>query len=241
MSSGMQTEQFFCNLRYGYSATKLANKAMVIVILAFIEGKTSTTFKYDLLEYYRLMPEGTKNTGLYRKEFNRQERQKLEDPSANPEDFDVSLIEKLLRRMKHLTGLALHYDNKVQVKVIRNDASHDIPDLSVCEIEDKLTDMELLYKKLVERVLTEKGKIPEFIRKKTEDIKKDFKDLRNPISETLTAIDIDVYTKEKQEYENKLLEATKESCRVHLTKIYKESYDVNPVDWLDINQQFNAE
>ncbi|CAL4163583.1 unnamed protein product, partial [Meganyctiphanes norvegica] len=212
MSSGMplQTEQFFRNLRYGHAATKLAKKAMVIVILAFIEGKTSTTFKDVLLEYYRLMPEGTKNTGLYRKEFNRQERQKLEDPSANPEDFDVSLIEKLLRRMKHLTGLALHYNNKVwtedspsgsnssieyliyQVKVIRNDASHDIPDLSVREIEDKLTNMELLYTKLVERVLTEKGKTPDFIRKKTEDIKKDFKDLRNPISETLTAKDIDV-------------------------------------------------
>ncbi|CAL4070492.1 unnamed protein product [Meganyctiphanes norvegica] len=260
MSSGMTShdEQFFRKLRYGYAATKIANKAMVIILLAFTEGKISATFKDVLLEYYRLLPEGGKREGLYKKEFNQQERQKLEDPSTNPEDFDITLIDKLLRRMKQLTGLAFHY-NKVwtedsppgsnsrteyliyQVKVIRNDASHGIPDLTVREIEDKLTDMEVLYSNLVERVLNEKGKTPEFIRNKTEDIRKDFKELRNPISETLTAKDIAVYTKEKQELEHQLLKTTRESCRVHLTKIYQESYNFNPADWLDIDQPLNTE
>ncbi|CAL4145175.1 unnamed protein product [Meganyctiphanes norvegica] len=257
MSTGksLLTEAELRYVRYWHGATVIGKKVMVIVLLAYTLGKITSTYKDELIAYYDLKAnKKTKKTsiGLYKAEFcNEEERIMLEDPSVNPERFDITMIDKLLRRLQSLTGLAFHIDDVwtkdepagsntsieyliYKVKVQRNDACHKIRDLSERDLEAKLNDMEALYIKLVEKVLTKEGKPKEIICNKTDEIKNDFVNLRNPIREALTDKDIEIYKKEQREFLMMLQKETKESCQFHLKKIYEETYETNPAEWLDI-------
>ncbi|CAL4132065.1 unnamed protein product [Meganyctiphanes norvegica] len=228
------TWEIFLNDRYKHAATVIGQKVSQKILNAYTEGKISNTFKDELLKYYVLMPEGTQTTGLYKKEFNRQEQKKLENPSSSPKDFDVSMIDKLLRRLKPLTELQIHYD-KIwtedeppgsnssieylihQVKVNRNDAAHDVHNLTDKELAEKLINLEKLYITLLEKVLTEKGKTLEIISNEVKEIRNDFKN-------------IEVFTKNLQT-------EVIESCQSHLRTLYRDTYDeTNPCDWLGLEK-----
>ncbi|CAL4168652.1 unnamed protein product, partial [Meganyctiphanes norvegica] len=243
-------------MRYWYAATVIGKMVMVSVLLSLTEGKATTTYKEDLLAYYALKPNKKIPEGLYKNDFNDGERKMLEDPSISPENFDVTLIDKLLRRLQPLTGFA-HYYDKVwtedeppgnnasieysiyKVKTNRNNACHPAFDLSESKLERGLREMENLYIKLVEEVMTKKGKPARIISTKIDQIKKEFLNLKTPIHEALTDRDVEVYIKQKRESLKMLQEEVRDKCQFHLKKLYKETYETNPLDWLDIPLQID--
>ncbi|CAL4149208.1 unnamed protein product [Meganyctiphanes norvegica] len=260
MSSRMSplSEEDLFYVRFWYASTVIGKDALETVLLAYTQGKISTTFKDALLLYYALKPNKKTPEGLYKQYFNNEERKKLEDPSISPKVFDITLSHKLLRRLHSITGLADHNDTvwtkdeplgsntsiefKIfKVKGYRNDACHEICDLSESELVAKLDELELLYTKLVESVLNEKGETPESICKKTDDIKKRFADLRNPIHEVITDKDIEVYLIEKRDVLKILQNKTKQSCQLYLRKLYEDTYEHNPIEWLDLPQTVDTE
>ncbi|CAL4077275.1 unnamed protein product, partial [Meganyctiphanes norvegica] len=248
-------------VRFWHAATVIAKKVMIMVLLAFTQGKISNTYRDELIRYYDSKPnKHTKKSSeaLYKKEFTNGEQLLLEDPTINPERFDVTLIDKLMRRLHALTGLAYNDDAVwtvdepagtnssieyliYQVKCHRNNACHNICDLSESELTNKLNELKTLYTKLVDRVLKESGESPDIICKKTDEIKNDFANLKKSIQEVLTDEDFEAYLKEKSEVLKMLQTKTKLSCQLHLKKLYEDTYETNIAEWLDISQQVETE
>ena len=91
---------------------------------------------------------------------------KLEDPTITADDFDVSLIDKLIRRLKHITGFVDHNHDLwskdepsgtntsieyliYQIKQHRNNASHATSTLSESQFDDKLNQLQANFDRIL--------------------------------------------------------------------------------------------
>ncbi|CAL4089137.1 unnamed protein product, partial [Meganyctiphanes norvegica] len=85
------------------------------------------------------------------------------------------------------------------------------------EAADKLINLEELYTKLLDKVLTKKGKSLEIVSMEVDEIINDF-------------LNIEIFTKELQ---TKVIE----SCQSHLRTLYRDTYDdTNPSNWLGLEK-----
>ncbi|CAL4069859.1 unnamed protein product, partial [Meganyctiphanes norvegica] len=248
----------FRQWRYWRAATVIGKVVMLTLLFAYTDGKILTTYKDEVIRYYALKPKKKSASRLYESDFTSQERLMLEDQYINPDKFDITLIDKLLRRLHPITGLAFHYEEVwtkddppgsnsnteyliFKIKFNRNTVCHEMPVMSETELESKLNELENLYIKLLDRVLREKGKPKDCIDKEIDKIKKEFSDLKNPIREPLTDKDIDLYKKEKKAFLKKLQAETVHISQQTLNEEYEDTCFTNPAAWLDLGEEFNME
>ncbi|CAL4065248.1 unnamed protein product, partial [Meganyctiphanes norvegica] len=246
----------FRQMRYWRAVMVIGKIVVLSIFLAYTEGKIGMTYKDELVKYFGLIKSKKTPENQYKSDFNKDEKVKLEDPSSNPEHFDITLTDKLIRRLKPISGLEFHNhevwtkddppgtNNTIEyliyrIKTYRNIVCHEMALLTETELESTLNDIKKLYSTLIECVFKETGKLQSDIDNKLDEINEMFNDLKNPIREPLTDKDIAEYKKERKEFLDKLKKEAVRLSQQILMDYYDENCLTNPAAWLDLDIKYD--
>lgn len=186
------------SMRYFHATTVIGKMPLTEVMCVIKEKMSKPTFREELLVYYSLRPSRKTPEGLYKAEFTAADRQLLDDPWCNPERFDVTLCDKLLRRLRHITGFAFHDEDiwtksgpygsntsleymAYRIKDFRNEACHNTRKIGDTEVANLLDELELLHVNFVGNVLSKLGSSWEKINSITDRIKYEYAKLKNKV------------------------------------------------------------